>query len=202
MRIANLYAGIGGNRRPWGDEHEVVAVEYDPEIAAVYASLHPNDEVIVGDALEYIVNHFQEFDLIWASPACTTHSQYRYNVGVIAKGYPPVIPDMTHLYGLITFLKYHYSGEWVVENVRPYYEPLITPTAKVGRHIVWASFPIDDLALPSNSMRSRNKIVEMEEVTGFDLSEFKIANKRQLLRNCVDEEVSQHILNEYNSKSL
>ena len=62
MRIANLYAGIGGNRRPWGDEHEVVAVEYDPEIAAVYASLHPNDEVIVGDALEYIVNHFQEFD--------------------------------------------------------------------------------------------------------------------------------------------
>jgi hypothetical protein len=27
MRILNLYAGIGGNRALWGDEHEVTAIE-------------------------------------------------------------------------------------------------------------------------------------------------------------------------------
>jgi hypothetical protein len=27
MKILNLYAGIGGNRKLWGDEHEIVAVE-------------------------------------------------------------------------------------------------------------------------------------------------------------------------------
>ena len=30
MKILNLYAGIGGNRKLWGDEHEVVAVENVP----------------------------------------------------------------------------------------------------------------------------------------------------------------------------
>jgi DNA (cytosine-5)-methyltransferase 1 len=27
MRILNLYAGIGGNRKLWGDDHEITAVE-------------------------------------------------------------------------------------------------------------------------------------------------------------------------------
>jgi len=29
MKILNLYAGIGGNRKLWGDQHQVTAVEYD-----------------------------------------------------------------------------------------------------------------------------------------------------------------------------
>lgn len=27
MKILNLYAGIGGNRKLWGDDHEVTVVE-------------------------------------------------------------------------------------------------------------------------------------------------------------------------------
>jgi DNA (cytosine-5)-methyltransferase 1 len=27
MKILNLYAGIGGNRKLWGDEYEVTAIE-------------------------------------------------------------------------------------------------------------------------------------------------------------------------------
>jgi DNA (cytosine-5)-methyltransferase 1 len=50
MKILNLYAGIGGNRRRW-DGHEVTAVEYDPAIAEVYKALYPNDTVVVGDAV-------------------------------------------------------------------------------------------------------------------------------------------------------
>lgn len=33
MKILNLYAGIGGNRKLWGDQHEITAVELNREIA-------------------------------------------------------------------------------------------------------------------------------------------------------------------------
>ena len=74
MKILNLYAGIGGNRKLWGDEHEITAVEINPKIAECYKKLFPNDNVIVGDAHEYLRQHFREFDFIWASPPCPTHS--------------------------------------------------------------------------------------------------------------------------------
>ena len=197
MRILNLYAGLGGNRRGWGNEHEVVAVEYDPEIAAAYAEHFPDDEVVVGDAHEYLLAHYHEFDFIWASPPCPTHSQYRYNVGVRAKGYAPVIPDMTSLYGLIIFLKHHYEGGWAVENVRPYYEPLIQPSARVGRHQIWASYPVRELKIKSNGMRRNNKVSEASEANGFDISHTRIKNKRQALRNCTEAEVGTHVLGEF-----
>ena len=181
----------------WGDDYDVTAVEYDPEIAKAYAEHFPNDTVIVGDALEYLLNHYHEFDFIWASPSCPTHSQYRYNVGVRAKGYAPVIPEMTSLYGVITFLKHHFDGDWAVENVKPYYEPLIAPSATVGRHLIWASFPVADLKISSNGMRENNKISEAQEANGFDISQTKIKNKRQVLRNCTEGEVGQHILKEW-----
>ncbi len=50
MKILNLYAGIGGNRKLWGNDHEITAVELRPEIAAVYQDFFPNDHVVVGDA--------------------------------------------------------------------------------------------------------------------------------------------------------
>jgi len=68
VKILNLYAGIGGNRKLWGDQHEVVAVEFDRSIAAVYADLFPKDKIVVGDAHEYLAQHFADFDFIWSSP--------------------------------------------------------------------------------------------------------------------------------------
>ena len=67
LKVLNAYAGIGGNRKLW-ENCEVTAVEIDPEIAALYQSAYPDDEVIVGDAHEFILNRFQDFDFIWASP--------------------------------------------------------------------------------------------------------------------------------------
>ena len=193
-KVLNLYAGIGGNRRGWDNDYDVTAVEYDPLIAEVYAENFPNDTVIVGDALQYLLDHYQDFDFIWASPPCPTHSQYRFNVGVRAKGYDPVIPEMTSLYGVITFLEYHFDGGWAVENVKPYYEPLITPTAKVGRHLIWSSFPIENLKITTNGMRKNNKISQAQEANGFDISHTKIKSKRQVLRNCTEGEVGSHII--------
>ena len=77
MKILNLYAGIGGNRKLWGEEHEITSVEYDPKIAEIYKKLHPNDNLIIGDAVEYLLEHFKEYDFIWASPPCPTHSRIK-----------------------------------------------------------------------------------------------------------------------------
>ena len=191
MKILNLYAGIGGNRRLWGDEHEIVAVEYDNKIAAVYADLWPNDELIVGDAHEYLRQHHQKFDFIWSSPPCQTHGSFRYNIGVRFRGVEPKFPDMT-LYEEIVFLKYHSTALWVVENVVPYYGALI-PAEKIGRHLYWSNFPLPTLPDPVDNLRN-NQIPQLQELHGFDLSGYSLPNKRQVLRNVVSPEIGKAIL--------
>lgn len=187
MRILNLYAGIGGNRRLWSDV-EVTAVEANPDIAKVYKDFYPQDTVIVGDAHQYLLEHYKEFDFIWSSPPCPTHGQYRYNVGVRAKGYKGVYPDMK-LYEEIIFLQYHFAGNYAVENVVSYYEPLIKPQ-KIGRHYVWANYEIPPFVEEAQHIRSKNKISDFE----IDLSGYKLPDKRQVLRNCVSSTLGQHVL--------
>ena len=85
MKILNLYAGIGGNRKLWGDNHKITAVELRPEIAAIYQDFFPNDRVIVGDAHQYLQEHYAEFDFIWSSPPCQSHSKLR-GITCVAKG--------------------------------------------------------------------------------------------------------------------
>lgn len=135
MKILNLYCGIGGNRALWGDDHEVTGVEIDPEIAQVYQELYPHDRVVVGDAHQFLLDHYNEFDFIWSSPPCPSHGQYRYNIGFLAKGYSALFPDMK-LYEEIIFLEYYFKGKYVIENVKPYYEPLVKPTVILQRHLV------------------------------------------------------------------
>jgi DNA (cytosine-5)-methyltransferase 1 len=190
MKILNLYAGIGGNRKLW--DYKITAVEINPNIAEVYKKYFPNDEVIVGDAHQYLLDHFQEFDFIWSSPPCQSHGQYRYNVGVRAKGYKAVYPDLK-LYEEIFLLKYYFKGLYVVENVIPYYEPLIEPTLNLQRHLIWCNFDIPVKSFPAKGIRSKNKISDYDYL-GFDVKNSKIENKRQVLRNCVDPEIGKYIL--------
>lgn len=204
MKILNLYAGIGGNRKLWGDKHEVTAVELKPDIAAVYKELFPNDTVVVTDAHQYLLDHYQEYDFIWSSPPCPTHSRARYALGFHGKGYAAVYPDMK-LYEEILLLKHYFKGKWCVENVQSFYRPLIEPQV-VGRHYYWANFDIPKIAVPPSgisSQRSYRRPIGAtlalstkghEQRLGIDLSPFKITNKRLLLRNCVEPEVGLHIL--------
>ena len=74
-KILNLYACLGGNRYKWNEvkeDIEVTAVELDPEAARLYQERFPNDTVIVADAHQYLLDHYQEFDFIWSSPPCPT----------------------------------------------------------------------------------------------------------------------------------
>ena len=154
MKILNLYSGIGGNRELWGKDHDITAVELDEKRASKYQSLFPKDKVIVADAHEYLLDHFREFDFIWTSPPCQTHSRANYfiNNGVAKR---PRYPKM-ELYQEIIFLKNFCKTLYCVENVVSYYKPMIKPQI-VGRHQLWANFKIPPIPMPKNEIGSMDK---------------------------------------------
>lgn len=197
MKILNLYAGIGGNRKLWGDQCDVTAVELDPNIAKIYQELYPNDVVIVGDAHEYLQEHYDEYDFIWSSPPCQSHSSFRQNICVRFRGTKAVYPDMK-LYQEIIFLQANAKCAWVVENVKPYYKPLIEPNKELQRHLFWCNFEIENVVFDKDNLRSA-QIPDLEKLYGFDLSKYKLSNKRQVLRNCVKPELGLHILQQVRS---
>jgi len=192
MKILNLYAGIGGNRKLWGDEHEITAVEFNPDIAAVYKDLYPNDKLVITDAHQYLLDHYKEFDFIWSSPPCQSHSSFRHHRSVPFLGSPAMYPDMT-LYQEILFLQHNCKTKWVVENVKPYYKPLIE-AQQAQRHLFWSNFEIPNIELPKDKLRTA-QIPELQKKFGYDLSGYKLPNKRQVLRNCVEPQLGLHILN-------
>lgn len=190
MKILNLYAGIGGNRKLWGDNHQITAIEYNKDIARVYKSFFPNDEVIVADAHQYLLDHYKEFDFIWSSPPCPSHSDIR-RCGVQAGQYEALYPDMTLYQEIILLMNFVYA-KFVVENVKPYYEPLIQPTAKLHRHYFWSNVNIPYKEFIDK--RKHEDIVGSSIVYGFDLNGIEINDKRKILRNMVNPEVGKYIL--------
>ena len=139
IKILNLYACLGGNRLKWDEvaDIEVTAVELDEELARLYQERFPNDKVIVADAHEYLLNNFKDFDFIWSSPPCPTHSRIRVSQRN-RKTFKHCYPSML-LYEEIIFLETFFDGKYCVENVIPYYQPLI-PGKKRGRHLYWTNF--------------------------------------------------------------
>ena len=190
IRVLNLYAGIGGNRKLW-EGVEVTAVEISEQIAGIYKSNFPNDKIVVTDAHEYLLNHFKEFDFIWSSPPCPSHSRIR-KFSAVARGQnKPVFPNL-QLYEEILFLQGYFKGKWVVENVKSWYDPLIKPV-EFGSHYFWANFSISTFSTKSRNHNS--KVGELELRKGFDLSKVdcKGLDKKLLLRNCVEPELGEHI---------
>ena len=191
MKILNLYAGIGGNRKLWGDEHDITAIEWEPEIVAVYQDIFPNDKMVVVDAHDYLLKHYAEYDFIWSSPPCPTHSQMGRLRVLSAGKVKAKYPDMA-LYEEILLLKHFFKGKWIVENVIAYYEPLIAPQT-IQRHHVWSNFFIPNIKLEKDEIE-KGRISEWEERFGYDLSKYSGLNKRTVLRNCVHPLLGKHIL--------
>lgn len=189
MKILNLYAGIGGNRKLWGDSHEITAIELDPQIAAIYKDFFPNDNVVIADAHEYLLNHYQEFDFIWTSPPCPSHSRLR------TFHEKKMYPDL-ELYQEIIFLKHWYKGKYLVENVTPYYEALIKPDFVLHRHYFWTNLIISPFETEKLETAKHAKEREfLQEKFGFNLDKYKGVDKRKLLRNAVVPELGLHIFN-------
>jgi len=188
MKILNLYAGIGGNRKLWGDEHEITAIEINPKIAKIYQDFFPNDKVVIGDAHQYLLEHYKEFDFIWSSPPCPSHSKIRNEAGVGSGQVEAIYPNMD-LYQEIIFLSHFFKGKWVVENVNPYYTLLI-PGKLIHRHLFWSNFNIPRIKLPSDNI-NLGKMNDFRKIA--DLREYNLPNERQILRNCVNSELALHI---------
>ena len=196
-KILNLYACLGGNRYKWdevADNLEITAVEWDEELAKLYQQRFPNDKVIVGDAHQYLLDHYQEFDFIWSSPPCPTHSRARY-WGIGANGKKPIFPDMK-LYQEVIFLDYHFKGKWVVENVIPYYEPMLN-SKKRGRHLYWTNFNLPN-NLNDRRFAIRQTKSELKALSKFHDFDFSVYNGKQnkvkIGRNLVDYEAGKTIL--------
>jgi DNA (cytosine-5)-methyltransferase 1 len=198
MKVLNLYACLGGNRYKW-DNCEVTAVEWDEELARLYQERFPKDIVIVADAHQYLLDHFKEFDFIWSSPPCPSHSRARYwSSSNYDTKTEPIYPDMK-LYQEILFLQHYYrTGKYVVENVIPYYEPLI-PATKRDRHLYWTNFRFpttlskrDISGVVSSAKNELKKLCDIHEI---DISTYK--GKQSMIkvaRNLVDYEAGRTIL--------
>jgi DNA (cytosine-5)-methyltransferase 1 len=195
MKILNLYACLGGNRYKWDEvaNIEVTSVELDEEVARLYQERFPNDTVIVADAHQYLLEHYKEFDFIWSSPPCPTHSKIRITQKR-RETFTPLYPDMK-LYEEIIFLDNHFDGKYCVENVTPYYEPLI-PAKKRGRHLYWTNFNLP------NDLKERKldgilctMIDEHKKLEVFhDLKiNANLGGYRDVLRNLVDYEAGKTI---------
>lgn len=192
-KVLNLYACLGGNRYKWTD-CEVTAVELDEEAARLYQERFPNDIVIVADAHQYLLDHYKEFDFIWSSPPCPTHSRFQTSMKTIRK---MQYPDMK-LYQEIIFLDNFFDGKYCVENVIPFYEPLV-PAQKRGRHLYWTNFN-----LPTNLnerknpdlAREKDLIKSLSEFHDYDFRKYKGKQSVQkMARNLVDYESGLTIFN-------
>lgn len=189
MRVLNLYAGIGGNRKLW-EGVTVTAVEYNAEIAAIYQEYFPDDTVIVADAHEYLLAHYKEFDFIWSSPPCQTHSSIRLTRKTI-EGYEAKFPDVK-LWQEIIFMQHHVICPFVIENVKPYYEPFLKPSVEIARHLFWSN-----IELKRVDIRTAHTYMTIDgntEVYGYKLQ--RVANRRQILRNLVNPEIGLAILDQ------
>ena len=195
MKILNLYAGIGGNRKLWGNDHDITAVEWDEETAKVYQDYFPNDEVIIADAHQYLLQNYMGYDFIWTSTPCPTHSDTNYAASARGKRRKARYPDMK-LYQEIILLRKWFDGKWVSENVKPYYEYLIEPTKVIGRHPFWCNFKLGSLDINYKTTIAESSYKDYEREYGYDLSNYSFDNyeRRKRLRNCVHPKIGKHIL--------
>ena len=196
MKILNLYACLGGNRYKWNEvkeDIEVTAVELDIELARLYQERFPNDKVVIADAHQYLLEHYKEFDFIWSSPPCPSHSKIR----ITQKSrdtFKAIYPDLK-LYEEIIFLDNYFNGKYCVENVTPYYQPLI-PAKKRGRHLYWTNFNLpNDLKERKLdgilcTMKGEHKKLEVFHDIKVSAS---VGGYRDVLRNLVDYEAGKTI---------
>ena len=203
-KVLNLYACLGGNRYKWNEvaeqaniELEVTAVEWDEELAKLYQERFINDIVIVADAHQYLLDHYKEFDFIWSSPPCPSHSRVKFSQKN-RENTKPYYSDMK-LYEEILFLDNFFDGKYCVENVIPYYEPLIL-AKKRGRHLYWTNFNLP------NELSERDKISglinkddyeaikKLCEFHDYDFFKYKGEQRRaKIARNLVDYEAGKTI---------
>ena len=101
------------------------------------------------------------------------------------------------LYEEIIFLDNFFDGKYCIENVIPYYEPLIA-AQKRGRHLYWTNFVlpnnINERKNPDLS-RTKDLINALSEYHDYNFKQYKGEQSVQkMARNLVDYEAGKTIL--------
>ena len=101
------------------------------------------------------------------------------------------------LYEEIIFLDTYYKGKYVVENVIPYYEPLI-PAKKRNRHLYWTNFNLPNIISTRKNpdlSRTKNTVKALSVFHDYDFTKYNgKQSKRKIARNLVDYEAGKTIL--------
>ena len=133
----------------------------------------PGVKVIVDDAYRYVLEHYNDYDFIQASPPCISHSRTN------AKFRRP--RDM-RLWLLIDFL-FRSQKDFIVENVITHYTPPFEPF-RLGRHFFWSN-----LRLVTQEVKPYSKEIEKMSIKDFERHYNLMAkpgrplDQRQSLRN-------------------
>jgi len=215
MKLLNLFAGIGGNRRTWSN-YQITSVELDANICNLYQELYPQDTIINEDVFTFLRNknnNIDQYDLIWASP---THSHMQVFTRHNEKLQP--IPRLDQIIGLILWLQRNYKGKFVVENVIPWYgiiplDQYAIYNVVLDRHIFYSNFLIRKKEFKSRGSNGHGKIGGLMRMNLDQLLEFhqipieivpKLFGKQsahhdhlKILRNCCNYQLGQYILDEF-----
>lgn len=209
MKILNLYAGLGGNRTLWSRIYSITAVENNDRRAEIYAKRFPNDEIIVRDVKEFLyTTDLTQFDLIWLSPPCKTHSQMnRFHKG------RPKIPRLDEIFGVQIWLErlVKYPGHWVMENVYPEYgiQNLVGCfIVTLDKNVFWSSFPIDrkrfrPIKPGHGSLNNSTTMREEREklIQNFMLTDIEDMISLEEIRNCVDPRIGKYVLEQFEARA-
>ena len=195
LKCLNLYSGLGGNRFLWGHDVEVTAVEINENAANYYSKHFPQDELVIGDAHNYLIEHYKDFDFIWSSPPCPSHSRAR-----MWANHEPIYADM-NLYQEIILLQHFFEGKWCVENVIPYYD-LMIPAQQFSRHMFWMNDLIAPMQISAEISSPDDLSSRVAAWLGMPYESVEIKGRTDTAwRNCVHPELGQHILRELTTKT-
>jgi DNA (cytosine-5)-methyltransferase 1 len=104
------------------------------------------------------------------------------------------------LYEEILFLEAYFDGKYVVENVIPFYDPLI-PAQKRGRHLYWCNFTLPNNIgerIEGNGLigSAKNEVAALGKFHDYDFSQYKGEQRmNKIARNLVDYEAGLTIFN-------
>jgi len=197
LKILDLFCGIGGVARGFHDylqEHRIkylyVAIDIDKHVLKAHKALNPLSNVILRDAYSFSIDELRRYDFVWASPPCETHS-----IAGIWTRKEKKSPDF-RLYKLILTL-HDANIPFVVENVKPYYNPPIKPTSKANRHRLWSNLSISPVNLRltpfervKNSTRTLCEYHDLPEEIAKIIPSKK---RRDALRDMVHHEIAYEI---------
>lgn len=200
MRILDLYGGLGGTARgiqlvleKKGIKFEYIVIENNLKVAEAHRRNNPESKVIVADIKDWL-DKITEFDFVWASPPCHTHSQLQ----MINKGrrHKTKLVDWS-LWHVIDIFQRAETIPFVVENVKVWYNEPFKHNFKLDRHYFWTNLRLIAFDYHKKPAKKWGNISVKDWQEYHQLEPAATGDKRQQLRNCVHWSIAAGIFEQF-----